>query len=295
MLLIERVASACNQCCQHESGAVVSWFKVKKESLKYLDLVESLNLGETVGNAYNLGGSAHFDTSRYQEHDESRRFALKDSSSVFQLVPVFVEFDDISKFKNSVCVKYKDKHLGWISKEDAEPIVFLLNSLPVGSYLAAVGQVSDYGRSKPGDSAKVFLGVSIYLVHQENRVYTSPLKPPVSLGKEKTDLQRQKDQELDALIKKRIKDLTSGNWDKRVLSTGDSVCFSQFHDNDVRNKLEQDALARGFIVSTTITRKLNLLVIQKDAVKESAKVKKAVTYGIAISDLDTYQSQNPLM
>ena len=154
----------------------MSWFKAKSESPEFLNLVESLNVGETVGNVYNFGGTSHFKASKYQEHDESRRFAQKDFGADLEYFPIQVEFDPYSKFKDSVRIRYKEKNLGWISKEEAVPLVALLHSLPESSSLAGVGKIWDYGRSKPGEFGKVILEVKVFSEQQKTKIYRSPLK-----------------------------------------------------------------------------------------------------------------------
>ncbi len=269
----------------------MSWIKAKNESPEFLSLVESLNRGETVGNIFNFGGTSRFKASKYQEHDESRRFAQKDFGVNLEFFPVQVEFDPDSKFKDSVRIRYKDRHIGWISKEDAVPLVTLLKNLPDTSSLAGVGKIWDYGRSKPGEYGKVLLEVKVFSEQQKTKTYKSPLKSLENTNKKSGKGKVQKDQAIEDLVKTRMDDLATGNWDRTKLTLGDSVCFSQF-GNELRRTLEEEAVSLGFTVATSVTKKLTLLVIEGKSLVDSAKAKKAIEYRIPISDLDTYLSEN---
>lgn len=270
----------------------MGWFSSKPKETNYSRLLESLETGQPVGEILNFGGAEYFEASKYSEHDSSRRWAEKDFAHESQRFPVFIEFDTDSKYKNSIRVTYKGRHLGWIPKDDAKPLVKILKAHSVWKSIAGVGKISDLGSgSRSGDYGNVLLHVTVFSIDNEGSEWKYPFRTSSKKVRKPTVDQEKKEVALLELTLKRINELATGNWDRKKLSSGDVVCFSQF-DNLLREKLESDAISRGFNVSSTITKKVNLLVIEGSSIKDSAKAKKAIQYDIPVSDLVSYLSEN---
>jgi hypothetical protein len=271
---------------------IVGWFSSKPKETDFSRLLTSLETGQPVGDTLNFGGAEYLDASNYIEHDSSRRWAEKDFAHESQQFPVFVEFDTDSKYKNSIRIRYKSRHLGWIPKDDAKPLVKILNEHHLWKSIAGVGKISDLGRGgRGGDYGNVLLHITVFSKGNEGSEWKSPFRASSKKVKIPTEDQVKKEDALREIVSSRIYELAMGNWDTKKLSVGDVVCFSQF-DNELREKLEQDAIARGFIVLSTITKRVNLLVIEGSSIADSAKAKKAIQYGIPVSDLISYLSEN---
>ena len=270
----------------------MGWFSSKPKETNFSRLLESLETGQPVGDTLNFGGAVHLEASNYIEHDSSRRWAEKDFSHESQQFPVFVEFDTDSKYKNSIRIRYKGRHLGWIPKEDAKPLVKILKEHPVWKSIAGVGKISDLGSgSRGGDYGNVLLHVTVFSRVNESSEWKSPFLaiPKTAFKARKTPVQVNSEQ-LD-FISTRLQQLAAGKWDRKKLVAGESVCFTHF-DNELREKLESKARSNGLVVSSSVTKKLNLLVVNANSLMESAKAKKAIQYGIPISNLPVYILEN---
>ena len=270
----------------------MGWFSSKPKETNFSRLLDSLETGQPIGDTLNFGGAEYFEASNYSEHDSARRWAEKDFAHESQQFPVYVEFDTDSKYKNSIRIRYKGRHLGWIPKDDAKPLVKILKEHPVWKSIAGVGKISDLGSgSRGGDYGNVLLHVTVFSKINEGSEWKSPFRTSSKKVNKPTEDQVKKEVALRETTSNRIYELATGNWDKKKLSLGDVVCFSQF-DNALREKLEQDAINRGFIVSSNVTRKVKLLVIEGSSITESTKAKKAIQYEIPVSDLVSYLSEN---
>jgi len=138
----------------------MGFFSSKPRRNSYSDLLESLAIGANVGDVYNFGAWEQFAASNYIEHDSSRRWATKNFNS--NNVPIFIEFDRTSKYKNSVRARYRDRHLGWIPKNEAKALVNILKKLPEGASLAANGHITDLGRGGSKDYGRVIMELTVY-------------------------------------------------------------------------------------------------------------------------------------
>ena len=83
-------------------------------------------------------------------------------------------------------------------------------------------------------------------------------------------------------------------WSDKVVQPGNKVCFTQFPDNGLA--LGAKAEAAGLEVISNVVKTLDLLVIHSESkADDSAKVRKAIDYGIPIATLDSYLKANPLL
>jgi NAD-dependent DNA ligase len=171
-------------------------------------------------------------------------------------------------------------------------LVKILSEHPVWTSIAGVGKISDLGSGTRNlDYGNVLLHVTVYSKGNAGNEWKSPfLHAQKKVNKPKVKPVQHANEQED-FIGLRLQQLAAGKWDRKKLISGETVCFTQF-DNELREKLENKAASRGLVVSSSVTKKLSLLVIDANSLMDSAKAKKAIQYGIPISNLPGYILEN---
>ena len=102
----------------------------------------------------------------------------------------------------------------------------------------------------------------------------------------------EKQQRLAEKVKIEVAQLKKQGWSSKQIQAGYKVCFTQFPDNGVA--LGAKAEAAGIEVIGNVVKTLDLLVIHSESrADDSAKVRKAIDYGIPIATLESFLKANP--
>lgn len=180
-------------------------------------------------------------------------------------------------------------------------VAAFVNGLPVGH--AEAGQVLAAHSAIEESGGSISVNGSIYFADNRESVaknsvtanykikkYVAP--PPTEKELEKQKQLQDKQEQLLQRVADEVSKLKKAGWSEKQLKAGDKVCFTQFPDNGLA--LEKKATSHGIEVIHNVTKTLDLLVIYLESrADDSAKVRKAIDYGIPIATMDSYLKANP--
>ncbi len=263
-------------------------FGPSKRDVEFENLRESLRTGQSYGNILNLGDSLELSTTDFPEHDSARFKAVRDFGQ--ESLPVFIEFDPTSEYKDAVRVRYKSMHLGWVRKSEGKEIVKILKQYPEKKSIAGDAYLVDLGPRKNPDFSQTRLEVSAlaknFTSKPRTHSYEIKIQTPEQIRKEEE--KKAREEKIGNLGKSQLKE---GAWAQITLSKGDFIYFTGFGLE--RNLLEQAAVAGGLVLTKSVNNKLNLLVVNEEFIENSAKVRNAIVKGIPVTNLENYFLLNP--
>ena len=175
-------------------------------------------------------------------------------------------------------------------------IAAYVGGLPVGH--VSNGQVHEAHAAITAVGGSVVVSGSIYFADNRESVAKNSVSANYKVKKYVAPPPSEKDLEKQGQLLEKVREevarLKKQGWSDKVVQPGNKVCFTQFPDNGLA--LGAKAEAAGLEVISNVVKTLDLLVIHSESkADDSAKVRKAIAYGVPIATLDSYLKANPLL
>lgn len=174
-------------------------------------------------------------------------------------------------------------------------VAAFINGLPVG-HVSSIQVQEAFAAISAEGGIKVVPGSVLFADHRESVAKNSVLadyqvKKFIALGptQEEIALKQAKSESNRA----QLAELKNDGWSRLKVKPGNTICFTQF--GELSAGLEDQAKEFGLILANGVVKDLDLLVVNDQYFEKSAKVIKALGYGVQVTNLQTFLETNPLL